>query len=306
MRETRDKKSSTDPQLVGRVAIITGAGHGIGEAIAHAFAYENAKSILVARTESDVSRVSNEIKNSGGHATPIVGDVSNPNDVARIMHTAIEQYGAIDILVNAAAIHGPIRRLWEADIDSWIMAMQVNLIGTFLCCHAAIPCMISNSAGKIINFSGGGATSPSPYLSAYGVSKAAIVRLTETLAVELADQNIQVNAIAPGMVDTQIHDDILALGNAIPEIAAPIRRLRESGQGGVPKELPAQLAVFLASSASDGLSGKLIAAPHDDWRTWDRTRIADLMSKPWLTLRRVDSHTLKPLLNSSESGPCRG
>jgi NAD(P)-dependent dehydrogenase (short-subunit alcohol dehydrogenase family) len=250
----------------------------------------------VSRTESQLQEVASTLRKLSGLAIVAAGDVSRPEDVTRIISTAVAEYGSVNVLVNAAGIHGPIARLWESDIESWISAVQVNLIGTFLCCRAAIPHMILRKNGKIINFSGGGATAASPYFSAYGASKAAIVRLTETLAVELNDFNVQVNAIAPGVVDTQIHEDVLAASNLPRELLEPLRRLKERGEGGVPAELPAALAVFLASPAAGVLSGKLVAAPHDNWQQWNAERVQQLMGSSWLSLRRMDAFTLKPLV----------
>jgi len=162
-----------------------------------------------------------------------------------------------------------------------------------------LPHMILNRRGKIINFSGGGATAPLPCFSAYGVSKAGVVRLTEVLAEEVKEFNIQVNAVAPGAVDTRLQDQVLAAGDRAGAAGSRIRKLRETGEGGVPRELAAELVVFLASDDSDGLTGKLIAAQHDGWQSWDAARLAELMSAPWLTLRRIDLATLRPFRAAS-------
>ena len=284
------------PDLKDKVAIVTGAGRGIGQAVALAFARQGAKLVLVARTTSELEKVAVQVKHLGSEGLVARADVSRLHDVDQILRIALDRYGYVDILVNAAAVHGPVGRLWEADAEGWTQAVQINLLGTFFACRQVIPHMISKGAGKIINFSGGGATSPSPLLSAYGASKAAIVRLTETLAAELADFNIQVNALAPGLVDTTIHDDIVAAGQNAGDLLQDVRRLRESGTGAVPAELAAELAVFLASSRSAGLTGKLIAAPYDGWQEWNQQRIAELMNTPWFTLRRMDDFTLRPFL----------
>ncbi len=291
-----ESRAATGTELVGKVAIITGAGRGIGEAIAVAFARQGARLVLAARTGRELERVVRDVEQVGSQAIVAAGDVSQANEINRIVSATIQRYERVDVLVNAAAIHGPIGRLWEVDAERWIDTLRVNLLGTFLCCRAVIPHLIARGGGKIINFSGGGATSPSPRLSAYGASKAAIVRLTETLAAELKEFNIQVNAIAPGMVDTHIHDDVLAAGERAGEHLRDVVRLREN-RGGVPAALPAELAVFLASRKSGGLSGKLISAPHDGWRDWDDQRIAELTNMPWFTLRRMDEFTLKPFLS---------
>jgi len=284
-------------KLKNKVAIITGGGRGIGEAIALAFAREGARLAIASRTQAELDQVAARIQEQGGQVQAIRTDVSNRDDVIRLIETTLTTCGQIDILVNAAGVYGPIGPVWDIDVDEWIQAMQINLFGTFMCCHAVLPHMIERRQGKIVNFSGGGATSPLPRFTAYGVSKTAIVRLTETLAEEVKEFNIQVNAVAPGAVDTSLQDGVLAAGERAGDLLARIRRLRETGEGGVPRELPAELVVFLASDDSDGLTGKLIAAPHDGWQSWDAARIAEVMSAPWFTLRRMDPYTLRPLVD---------
>ncbi len=196
--------------------------------------------------------------------------------------------------MNNAGIQPPIGPLVENDPEAWMQAVAVNLFGPFHCTQAVLPGMIARKSGKIINLSGGGATAPRPNFSAYAASKAALVRLTETLAEEVRPFNIQVNAIAPGAVNTRMLEEVLRAGEAAgDELAAAQRRRVE---GGTPPEMAAALVVFLASSASNGLTGKLISAAHDDWRDWDGGRIAELADTSWYTLRRLDPHTVGPLL----------
>lgn len=283
--------------LSGKSAVVTGGGRGIGEAIAIALAREGVRVVLAARTMPELERVAQKIRGAGSTAVAAQADVVRPADVDRVIETARRHFGSVDILVNAAGTYGPIGPLWEADVQAWIEALHINLVGTFLCCRAALPSMLDRRWGRIINMSGGGATASLPAFSAYAVSKVAVVRLTETLADELKDTGITVNAIAPGAVDTRLQDQVLAAGDRAGPLAQHIRRLRETGEGGVPADLAADLAVFLASDAAAGLTGKLIAAPYDDWRSWSSGDIRALMDAPWLTLRRIDRHTLKPLLN---------
>jgi 3-oxoacyl-[acyl-carrier protein] reductase len=282
--------------LQDRVAVIVGAGRGIGEAIALRFAAEGAKLVLAARTAPELQAVTELVNAAGGTANFVVADVTAPPDVASLVQKSIELFSRIDILVNAAGTYGPIGRAWEVDAKEWENTFSANLFGPFLTCQAVLPHMIRTGRGKIINFSGGGATSPLCRFSAYGVSKAAVVRLTETLAEEVKEFNIQVNAIAPGPVDTKLQDSVLAAGERSGDLLQRIRRLRETGEGGTPREVPADLAVFLASDDSRGLTGRLISAPNDNWESWTDDRIAQVMSKPWFTLRRMDPFTLRPLL----------
>lgn len=282
----------------GKVAVITGGGRGIGEAVALAFAGEGATVILAARTASELARVEAKVRAAGGAAVSIPTDVSSPAEVSRLVEGAVDAYGRVDVLVNAAGILGPVGPLWEADPEAWKQAVEVNLYGTFLCCHAVVPHMMQRRLGKIVNFSGGGAASPLLRMSAYGASKVAVVRLTETLAEELKPFNIEVNAIAAGLVNTRLLDGVLAAKELGGDQFARVRRLRDTGEGGVPPELPAALALWLASDDSHGLTGKLISAPYDGWRSWDERKISALKTSPWFTLRRIDHATLRPLIDA--------
>lgn len=287
--------------LAGRTALVTGGGRGIGAAVAHALAHAGASVLLVARTEAEVAAVAAGIRNAGGHAAHARADVSDKTGIAAAVATCERTFGSPDILVNVAAVYGPIGRTWEVDADAWWRAQEINVRGTLLACRAVLPAMIASGFGRIINFSGGGATSPLPRFSAYAASKAAVVRLTETLAEELRELDVTANAIAPGAVDTRLQDEVLAAGERAGELYGRMRRLRESGEGGVPPELPAALAVFLASDAAAGITGKLISAPHDGWQSWDAARVRELGESAWLTLRRMDPHTLRPLLASMDT-----
>ena len=175
--------------------------------------------------------------------------------------------------------------------------MQVNLMGPVRTMHAVLPIMKAQGRGKIINFSGGGATGPRPHFSAYAAAKAALVRLTETLALELEPFNIQVNAVAPGAVNTDMLDEVLAAGErAGGEYLQAVERART---GGTPVELVCELVLFLASPASGRLTGKLISAPHDPWRQW-AGRAEEVNSTPLYTIRRLDPFTIKPLVKFLE------
>ncbi len=281
--------------LKGQVAIVTGAGRGIGRAIAIALSEEGASVIAAARSNDEIHETEQLIRMNGGVCESVNIDVSDKDSVRQMVEQTLTRFGTVNVLVNNAGMQGPIGPLVENDSQLWEHTINVNLFGTFYCCQAVLPEMIGQKQGKIINLSGGGATSPRPNFSAYAASKAAIVRLTENLAVELQEHNIQVNAIAPGAVNTKMLDEVLeAKDRAGAEAGQAAKRHKE---GGTPPSLAADLTIFLASPLSDSLTGKLIAAPHDDWREWDETRIAQLMKRPWLTLRRLDPYTLNPLVD---------
>lgn len=272
-------------KLRDRVAIVTGAGRGIGEAISLAFAAEGADLALVSRTTSEVMRTATEVENLGRRAIAIRADVSEKQDVDRAVEQVIGQLGKVDILVNSAGILGPVGPMVDNKHEPWIEAVMTNLVGTFLCCKAVLPFMIKRRMGKIINMSGGGAANPRPMFSAYSASKAAVVRLTETLSEEVKEYNIQVNAIAPGAVNTRMLDEVLAAGETAG--SRPMAEARRQKQtGGVSPAVPAALAVLLASDDSDGITGRLISAVWDDWQAMTK-QIPDIMSSDMYTLRRI-------------------
>jgi len=285
-------------KLDNQVAFITGAGRGIGRAIAMAFARQGADLALVARTESELEETAQMIRAAGHRVVAVTADVSHREYVERAVSQALETFDRVDVLVNNAGVQPPIGPLWQNDADEWMRAVAVNLFGPMLCIKAVLPGMMERKRGKIVNLSGGGATGPRPNFGAYAASKAALVRLTETLAMELAPYNIQINALAPGAINTRMLDQVLAAGELAGAELAQAQRRTE--RGGTSIERAAQLAVFLASADSDGLTGKLVAAPHDDWQTWDAARIAALNESPWYTLRRIDPFTVKPLVMTKD------
>jgi 3-oxoacyl-[acyl-carrier protein] reductase len=282
--------------LQGRTAIVTGGSRGIGEAIAVKLAQQGARVVIAARTGAALAAASARARETDVTLIPVVADVSRAEDVARLVDAALRETGTIDVLVNCAGIYGPIGPFAGNDLTEWWRAMEINLGGVLRATQGVVGAMMRQRRGKIINLSGGGATAPLPNLTAYAVSKAAVVRLTETLAEELRDYNIQVNAIAPGAVDTKIQDQLLEAGErAGRELYARMKRMRETGEGATPPHVAAELAVFLSSDASNGLTGKLISAPHDPWRQWTAESIAELAASPMFTLRRLDPFTLRPL-----------
>jgi NAD(P)-dependent dehydrogenase (short-subunit alcohol dehydrogenase family) len=269
-------------KLNGKVALVTGGGRGIGQAVALAFAREGAHVVVASRTLQELNDTVTQIKALGAEAAAKDADVSHFDSVNGLVDFVIEKFARIDILVNCAGMFGPIGPFVKNDITQWIETINVNLIGTVLCCRAVLPFMIAQRSGKIINLSGGGAANPHPYFSAYGTSKAAVVRFTETISEELKEYNIQVNAIAPGGIATRLQDDVIAAGDLAGAVAlANAQKIKATG--GTPIEKPVALAVFLASDESIWLSGKLISAVWDDWQNMPQTyAFSDIY-----TLRRV-------------------
>lgn len=273
-------------KLNNKVSIIVGGARGIGKAIAALFAKEGSKVVIVSRTNEEINNTVNEIKHKGYEAIGVAGDISKWNDIQNVLNKTIEAFSTVNILVNGAGVQVPIGSFLEVDIEEWKKNIQINFFGTAMFCKAVLPIMAANREGKIINFSGGGATSPRVNFSAYGTAKTAVVRFTETLAEEIKEFNIQVNAIAPGAVNTKMLNEILDSGKS-----AGIKELEDAQtraeKGGTLPEIPAELALFLASDRSDGLTGKLISAVWDNWKNFD-TSINDITKSSLYTLRRLD------------------
>lgn len=276
--------------LAGRTAIITGANRGLGKAIATHFVHAGASVLLTARDGDLLLPVRRELAamatRPGQQVLGMCGDVSDPASCGALVRQAVEKLPPLTILVNNAGVYGPIGRVEEVDWDDWVQAIQVNLLGTVLMCRAVIPFLRSHGYGKIINLSGGGATAPLPRFSAYAASKAAVVRLTETLSEELREDHIDVNAIAPGALNTRMLDQVLAAGPEQTGTAFYTKALQQRDQGGTSLDKPATLTVLLASSASDGISGRLFSALWDDWEQLPERR-EQLRQSDVYTLRRI-------------------
>ena len=271
------------------VTVVTGASQGLGKAIAREFVSEGAHLALCARDEKMINTVADELKGLAHAGQQIIGascDVSVEEEVEKFFREVQSRLGPVNVLVNNAGVYGPKGESEKVDFQEWARAIEINLYGTFLPCRFAIRQMKELGRGKIINLSGGGATAPLPRISAYAASKAAVVRLTETLAEELRDFSIDVNAIAPGALNTRLLDEIL---NAGPDAVGKQffeKSLKQRDSGGVPLEKAARLCVYLASRMSDGITGKLISAQWDPWENLHAFREL-LANSDVYTLRRI-------------------
>lgn len=274
-------------QLQQRIALITGAGRGIGRAIALAYAHEGANLALAGRTRSALEQTAQEAQALGVTACVVPVDVADPTQVDVMVRHTVAEYGRIDILVNNAGMAGPVGPLQDTDVSAWIQTIQVNLIGTYACCRAVLPIMRQQQRGKIINLSGAGATNAWRNLSAYGASKVAVVRLTETLALELDGTNIQVNALGPGSIHTDMWEELRDQAQAAGDAQLHALGQRVTSGGGASLARAAALAVFLASDASGTLSGRLLSAVTDDFPAL-AVQVQRIMASEAFTLRRVE------------------
>ena len=275
-------------KIAGRSAIITGASLGLGAAIAEAFALEGAALMLCARNpaELETERARLAAAHPGVRVMAHVADVSKTADVDSLFSAASDAFGRLDIVVNNAGVYGPMGSIDMVDWDGWVQAIAINLNGLVYCCRKAVEVMKPRRYGKIINLSGGGATNPLPGISAYAASKAAVVRLTETLALEVKEYGIDVNAVAPGALATRLTDQLIAAGPERVGANLHERMSKLAKDGGTPLSVGASLCVYLASAESDGLTGRLIAAQWDPWPFADELK-SDIDKSDIYTLRRI-------------------
>jgi NAD(P)-dependent dehydrogenase (short-subunit alcohol dehydrogenase family) len=264
-----------------RVALITGAGRGIGKRLAIGFAAAGMRVGLLARSRAELDLAKLEIEHAGGSALQLWADVRNYGEVLAAAERLWAEYGAVDVLVASAAIQGPVGSFVDTEPKEWAGAIETNLLGVMHACRAVLPQMVERRSGKIIIIGGGGAANPRPNFSAYAASKAAVVRFTETLAEEVRDENVQVNCMAPGGSYTHMTDKILEAGErAGAKEISDAERVRVTG--GVPPEKQIKLALFLASERSNHISGKLIHV-NDNWQKLEHAN----MHPEAYTLRRA-------------------
>lgn len=275
--------------LNGKNILLTGASRGLGEQIARSMWKRGANLLLVARSEKALSKIRAELVVSAQGEQKIdifPADLSDLHAPAEIISHARQIWQRIDILINNAAIPGPIGKSWENPWDEWQMTIQINLIAPILLCRIAIPWMIEHRQGKIINLSGGGATGPRPNFSAYGTSKTALIRFSEILSHEVREFNIQVNCIAPGAMNTKMLEAVRQAG---PEKAGEKEYTIavKCANNGIGVPAPAvDLCCFLASAASNEITGKLISAIWDPWQSLSE-HLKDLKNSDIYTLRRI-------------------
>lgn len=275
--------------LEGRTALVTGANQGLGLAIARAYVEAGASVMMCARDADLLERARAEVAGlaqRGQVVAAMRADVSRRDQVQALAEATLNTFSQLHILVNNAGVYGPMGLIEDVEWDEWVRAVEINLFGSILMCRALLPHFKARRYGKIIQLSGGGATNPLPRVSAYAASKAAIVRFAESLALEVRDSRIDVNAVAPGALNTRMMNELIAAG---PDTVGPTfyeRMKRVADDGGTPLETGAALAVFLGSAESDGITGKLLSAVWDPWADLQAHR-ADLDHTDVYTLRRI-------------------
>jgi 3-oxoacyl-[acyl-carrier protein] reductase len=242
--------------------------------------------MLLGRSEDRLMTRAADLRSAGYEVRWLRADVEEPEAMKAAVAATVGTFGGLDILVNCAGRYGPFGPVHRVDPRAWAANIRTNLIGTFNAIWAAVPAMIEGArGGTIINLSGGGASRGRPTFSAYASSKTGIVRLTETIAEELRPYNINVYALAPGGVYTEMTEELLhSAALAARNDVAEAEKIKATG-GAAPERI-GELAVFLASGAGRSLTGRFISAVWDDWKTISRRVNEDKGLDEYYTLRR--------------------
>jgi NAD(P)-dependent dehydrogenase (short-subunit alcohol dehydrogenase family) len=282
--------------LEGEVALVTGAGRGIGRAIAERYAVEGASVVVMSRTTSEVADTVQTITNFGGRALASPGDVTVGADVSRAVATAEQHFGPVSVLVSNAGITGPYAPIWDADPEEWWRTQEVHVHGAFLCTRAVYAGMVNRGGGRIIVISSRAAERGGANLSGYQIAKAGQLRFVESLAAEGAQAGIRAFALHPGTVDTAFADAPLRRADAqkyMPAFAARMRAIKEDPSLGTPVSLVADLCTFLATGRGDALSGRYLRVD-DDWQQ---------LARDAERIQRDDLYTLRMRTLQDPGGP---
>lgn len=269
-------------KMDGEVVLVTGAGRGIGRAIAEAQASEGAKLALVARSSEQVQAAAAAISAADGRAMAWTGDVLDFNAMQRVVGEIEAVFGAITLLINNAAAFRAIGPIWKVDADEWWGDVETNLRGPFNCCRAVLPGMLQRGRGRIINLVGGGTATSFPNGSGYGTSKAGLLRFTESVSDTLIGTGVSMFAMDPGLVHTSMTD--YQLDSEAGRTYLPgIEQLFERGVN-VSPTLAGQLSVEIGSGRFDRMAGRMLMAARGDLSLSD-SAIAEIVERDWRSLR---------------------
>lgn len=271
---------------VERNVLITGASRGLGEAIAREFWRAGADLLLTSRSLPPLEKLRGELlAERDGSIFVLAADLSHAESAGAVMREAAGRFACLDVLVNNAAIAGPIGKFWNNEADAWRETIQVNLLSPAELMRQAVPWMARDGGGVIVNLSGGGATSPRPNFSAYATAKAGLVRLSETLAVEAERLGVRVHCIAPGAMNTEMLEAVLRSSEEAAG-AEFHKALQQKDRGGADPAVAAQLCVLLADERLRPVTGRLFSAVWDPWQKLPEFG-GELFGTDIYTLRRI-------------------
>ena len=268
-------------------ALITGASRGLGRLVSLSLASEGIDLILVGRNKPRLLKVASEAKdlNQDIRIAPVQIDLSDGTAVG-LIKLAAHGFGGVDIVVNNAAVQGPIGEAWKVSAREFEETIRMNFLVPSEICRAFVPHMIAKGAGWIVNLSGGGATSPRPMFSAYAAAKTALVRFGETLAAECSGLGVRVNSVAPGAFRSGMTSAVLSAGAVAGQTEISVaNRLLTDDSGAAEKA--AELITYLVAGEGRDISGKLISAIWDDWKSIPSS-LNDLQNSDRFTLRRIN------------------
>lgn len=254
-----------DYDFADQVALVTGGGRGLGQAFAEGLARAGATIAIVARSEVQVQVAAQAIEQAGGRALAYAADVTDRRAIEQVVAEVERQLGRIDLLVNNAGIFRALGPIAEVDPDEWWREIEINVRGTYLCAHAVLPGMLARQQGRIINMASVAGLQSLPTTSAYCASKTAVIRLTESLALETGDQGVRVFAMHPGTVRTPMNDYVLEsdeVKRRAPLVQQWFQQFYQAGDD-TPIERAVDLMLFLASGKADALSGRYIDVDDD-------------------------------------------
>ncbi len=274
-----------------KFVIITGSSSGIGYEVAKNYLINGANILICSSKINKIKTAYKKLKyfkkeNQNLFYKKV--DISSPNEIKNLVNFAFKKFKKIDILINNAGIYGPKGPIEKINWSKWLRTIQINLFGSVLLCRELLPHFKKRNSGKIIQMSGGGAAAPLPNITGYAVSKVGIVRFIESLSEELKDYKIDVNSVAPGTINTNMLNEILKAGPEKIGKKAYKKALIQKKRGGSSLKNTCELILFLGSSYSDGIKGKLISSIWDDWKNWPK-KINILKKNDLFTIRRITS-----------------
>ena len=273
--------------MTGKYAVITGASRGLGQHLAYRFWDAGYSLGLISRSIQSMHETTSRLDTSkGGNCDLFACDLCHPGSVRELVAEISAKAAQINVIVNNAAIQGPIGPLEQNDVGEWERTIRVNLLSPVEICRGLLPRIANAPDASILNLSGGGATGPRANFTAYASAKAALVRFSETLAEEVRREGVTVNCIAPGVMKTAMLAEVLkggAQSSGGREFAIAAKVFDE---GGASMDRVADLALFLSSQAARGITGKLVSAVWDHWECWPN-HIPELAASDLYTLRRI-------------------
>lgn len=278
--------------LSGCNAVITGADRGLGKAIAKEFLEQGASICICSRREDALKQAVFELREAKKNNVQKIlywkTDISRKDELDALYGFAVRELHQLDIVVNNAGIYGPIGPTDQVEWDGMEQVVRVNLMGTLYSMRKAVEIFKKQGCGgRIVNLSGGGASKGMPNFMGYAITKTAVVRATETMALEVEKDGIRINAVAPGALNTQMLEEALNAGEAAVGKLIYQKMLQQKASGGASLEYAASLVAYLSSGAADGINGKLISAVWDDWECEGFSNKETTRDPDMYTLRRM-------------------